>query len=644
MTQITQENKEQQPVAPVVTESDTNPEMSVEATDKNLMEELLDKHFPQKQLRRNDVVDGKLISKSPEELIVNIGYKSEGIVPAKEMRSLETGEGIDNLQVGDNLVVYIINPEDSAGRPVLSIDRARGEQGWRILENAMETQETMNGIITGSNRGGAVVDAEGVHGFIPVSQLVGPARELYVPGGEPPKEGFVGMEIQFKVLELNRRRNRAIFSERSAIQAWKKIQKSKLVHELQEGEIREGTVVGISNFGAFVDLGGADGLIHISEMSWDSIKSPADILSMGQKINVYILKVDIENLKIALSLRRLQPEPWEDIENKFYTGDIVKCKITKVTSFGAFARLGQGIEGLIHISELSHKMIKHPKEVVSEDEEVYLKIIRIEPERRRLALSLKQLEDKRSMDEYRAKADETTKNKKIADAESHIDATKSQSGTEEKGSTQTQTTAQSNGKNLLSKQKILKVKLLSQRGKLLQRQQTTAQSNGKNLLSKQKILRVKLLSQRGKLLQRQQTTAQSNGKNLLSKQKILRVKLLSQRGKLLQRQQTTAQSNGKNLLSKQKILRVKLLSQREKLLYRQQMTVQSNGKNLLSKQKILRVKLLSQREKLLYRQQMTVQLNIKMLLVKISPQINRTETQTKQEQFDTLLNKASIRL
>lgn len=257
----------------------------------------------------------------------------------------------------------------------------------------MDNNESCKGVITGSNRGGAVVESEGVQGFVPLSQLVGPARELYVPGGEPPKEGFIGMEVEFKIIELNRRRNRAIFSERAALQAWKQIQKTRLVQELTEGEIRKGRVAGISNFGAFVDLGGADGLIHISELSWEPVKSPDEIVTVGSEIDVFVLRVDRENLKIALSLRRLQPEPWDEIETKFSVGQTVTGTVTKLANFGAFARIDRGIEGLIHISELAHQVIKHPRDVVNEGDELELKIIRIEPERRRLGLSLKQTMD-----------------------------------------------------------------------------------------------------------------------------------------------------------------------------------------------------------------------------------------------------------
>ena len=356
------------------------------------MADLLEEFLPSKILRRGEIIDGRVMSRKPEGMLVDIGYKSEGFVPTKEMRSLPP-EVLEELKVGDEIIAYVVNPEGNEGSSILSVDRARGEQGWRILEKAMDNNETCNGVITGANRGGAVVESEGVQGFVPLSQLIGPARELYVPGGEPPKEGFIGMTVDFKIIELNRRRNRAIFSERAALQAWKQVQKSRLVEELTEGEIRKGRVAGISNFGAFVDLGGADGLIHISELSWEPVKSPDEIVTVGEEIDVFVLRVDRENLKIALSLRRLQPEPWDEIESKFSIGQTVTGTVTKLANFGAFARIDRGIEGLIHISELSQEVIKHPKDVVNEGDELELKIIRIEPERRRLGLSLKQIVD-----------------------------------------------------------------------------------------------------------------------------------------------------------------------------------------------------------------------------------------------------------
>jgi small subunit ribosomal protein S1 len=391
--------------APAEEEGETAVAVAEKPESELTMEDLLEEYLPSKVLRRGEIIDGKVMSRKPEGMLVDIGYKSEGFVPTKEMRSL--GEASDELSVGDEIIAYVVNPEGNEGSSILSIDRARGEQGWRVLEKAMDNNETCKGVITGSNRGGAVVESEGVQGFVPLSQLVGPARELYVPGGEPPKEGFIGMEVEFKIIELNRRRNRAIFSERAALQAWKQIQKMRLVQELTEGEIRKGRVAGISNFGAFVDLGGADGLIHISELSWEPVKSPDEIVTVGTEIDVFVLRVDRENLKIALSLRRLQPEPWDEIETKFAVGQTVTGTVTKLANFGAFARIDRGIEGLIHISELAHQVIKHPRDVVNEGDELELKIIRIEPERRRLGLSLKQTLDGSEEVAVAAEAEET---------------------------------------------------------------------------------------------------------------------------------------------------------------------------------------------------------------------------------------------
>ena len=391
--------------APAEADAETAVAVADKPESELTMEDLLDEYLPSKVLRRGEIIDGRVMSRKAEGMLVDIGYKSEGFVPTKEMRSL--ADASDELSVGDEIIAYVVNPEGNEGSSILSIDRARGEQGWRVLEKAMDNNESCKGVITGSNRGGAVVESEGVQGFVPLSQLVGPARELYVPGGEPPKEGFIGMEVEFKIIELNRRRNRAIFSERAALQAWKQIQKMRLVQELTEGEVRKGRVAGISNFGAFVDLGGADGLIHISELSWEPVKSPDEIVTVGTEIDVFVLRVDRENLKIALSLRRLQPEPWDEIETKFAVGQTVTGTVTKLANFGAFARIDRGIEGLIHISELAHQVIKHPRDVVNEGDELELKIIRIEPERRRLGLSLKQTLDGSEEVAVAAEAEET---------------------------------------------------------------------------------------------------------------------------------------------------------------------------------------------------------------------------------------------
>ena len=357
-------------------------------------------------VRRNEIVEGEVLSADAAGgLLVDIGQKSEAVVPPNEMRTMNA-ESVDAL-VGSVITAMVMRPE-SADRPaVLSVDKAVGEQGWIFLEKAHGSGETIIGRIAGFNRGGSIVEVEGVQGFVPMSQLVSVPRErfrLYQDSEQQrltdderrelqaAQNGEHGKELSMKVLEVNRQRNRAIFSEREAVKESREALKAKLIQDLEEGQIKRGTVTGISSFGAFVDIGGADGLIHISELSWSMVNTPEEVVRVGQELDVYVLRVDAESKKIALSLRRLQPEPWETIHERFNIGDVVSATVTKLTNFGAFARVEDSIEGLIHISELSPRMINHPREVVSEGQQIFVKILRIEPERRRLGLSLKQAE------------------------------------------------------------------------------------------------------------------------------------------------------------------------------------------------------------------------------------------------------------
>ena len=366
------------------------------------MGQLLDSMDPIKPLRRGEVVDGEVMGFSEDGgVLVNIGHKSEGVVQQREMRTLSP-EDVQNIQIGDKIITYVLRPESADNAAILSIDRALGETGWRELEKCLEDNETVEGDIIGFNKGGAIVDVRKVQGFVPMSQLVSVPRDIFRDRSETEEDPEVetrrmerqaeetGKTLQLKILEINRSRNRAIFSERQAVQEWRDLQKARLVDELQVGEVRNGVVTGISSFGAFVDLGGADGLVHISEMSWGPVARPEDVVSIGDKLDVFVLRVDVENKKIALSLRRLEPEPWETIHERLHVDDIVDAQITKLTNFGAFARVEGNIEGLIHISELSDRVIGHPREIVQEGEDVKLKVLRIEPERRRLGLSLKQ--------------------------------------------------------------------------------------------------------------------------------------------------------------------------------------------------------------------------------------------------------------
>jgi small subunit ribosomal protein S1 len=320
-----------------------------------------------------------------EGILVNVGGKSEGIIPTREARSL-TPEALASLEVGSPVVAYVLRTEGEEGTALLSLDRARSEQGWVILDKAMESGDLVEGVIIEHNRGGAVVLVEGVQAFVPMSHLLPATRDLrqQAEAGGPvaPAE-----PQQYKVLEVDRRRRRAILSERLAWQSAREAQKARLLQELVEGETRTGKVSGISKFGVFVDLGGADGLIHTSELAWQPVTEPEQIVSVGDEVTVLVLKVDQERQRISLSLRRLNPEPWDWVTENFQAGQIVNGTITRLTSFGAFAQIDEGIEGLIHISELSSKHIEHPREAVHEGEVLELKILNVDPERHRLALS-----------------------------------------------------------------------------------------------------------------------------------------------------------------------------------------------------------------------------------------------------------------
>ncbi len=362
------------------------------------MQDLLDS-VEFKVLRRGEIVEGTVMRVDSDGLFVNIGHKEEGFVPPNEMRTLSAEES-DRLVEGDTLITFVLRAESADG-PILSVDRARGEEGWREIQKHMEADEPVEGQIIGFNRGGCILEVENVQGFVPMSQLMTISRDRFQVddsageegGGELSNSDLIGNTLTVKVLEVNRSRNRAIFSERAAMQEQRDEQKAELIEKLEEGEIRKGKVTGLSNFGAFVDLGGADGLIHISEMSWSMVRSPEDIVSIGQEIDVYILKIDRESMKIALSLRRLEPEPWETIHERYNVGDIVDARITKLANFGAFARLEDSIEGLIHITELSAAVVTNPSEVVSEGEVRKVKILRIEADRKRLGLSMRQAEE-----------------------------------------------------------------------------------------------------------------------------------------------------------------------------------------------------------------------------------------------------------
>ncbi|HSP56146.1 MAG TPA: S1 RNA-binding domain-containing protein, partial [Dehalococcoidia bacterium] len=342
------------------------------------------------ELRRGEIVEGVVVGTDRDGILVDIGAKSEGVVPPHEMHCLQP-EGPSRLNAGDKVLVFIVQPESQEGQIILSLDRARGERGWRVLQDYLDANQSFEGYVTGSNKGGLLVNVEGVNAFVPLSQIVAGPERGSPEATQRALTEWVGKNITLKVIELNRRRNRAILSERAAVQEKRAADKESLLQELSEGDVKEGRVTSIRDFGIFVDIGGADGLVHLSELSWERTpKSPHELFKVGDEVPVYVLKVDNESKKIALSVRRAQPERWEEIVSRYREGQVVPGQITKLAPFGAFVRLEGPIEGLIHISELVDRRINHPKEVVQENDVVPVKIVRIEYDRHRLGLSLRQ--------------------------------------------------------------------------------------------------------------------------------------------------------------------------------------------------------------------------------------------------------------
>ena len=365
------------------------------------MQQLLDEAENVATIRRGDIVKGVIVQKDREGLLVDIGAKTEGMVPAREMRTF-TEEQVEALSLGDEVLVFVVQTDESEGQIYLSVDRAQGEKGWHVLQQNYDNGDVIEGEAVDFNKGGLLVNVEGVRGFVPMSQLASPIP--FDPSADPEKSplaALVGSQLKLKVIEINRRRNRLILSEKQVMRQQREEQRRILFAELDTGQVRKGRVTGIREFGAFVDIGGVDGLVHLSEFSWGQVEPPEKTLAIGDEVDVYVLRVDREAMKVALSFRRLHPEPWESIHEKYHVGQTVTATVTKVTAFGAFARLDPAIEGLVHISELSDGPVRHPSDIVSEGQELTLKILRIEPERRRLALSLKQAGSYGSMEPYR---------------------------------------------------------------------------------------------------------------------------------------------------------------------------------------------------------------------------------------------------
>jgi small subunit ribosomal protein S1 len=364
------------------------------------MEELLaEQDSDIKSFKHGDVVEGNVVRIDKDEILVDIGAKSEGVVSNRELFGRHGGEGQAPLNIGDTVLVYVLQPESPEGHAVLSLRRAGLERKWRAMQEQFEAGVIIEAPVIDHNKGGLIVDC-GIRGFVPISQIVDFPRR---PQNDQPRDAaqeiaeklqpFVGRKLRLKILEVNRKANRLILSEKVALYEERREKRDELFSSLQVGQKVSGTVRSIAPFGVFIDLGGIDGLVHKSELSWNKVNNPEAGYKVGDEVEAEVIDINHERGRISLSIRRLQPDPWHSTVADFKVGDVIDGTVTKLVNFGAFVRVRDGLEGLIHISELSHQRVAHPGDIVHEGQTLKLKIISLDSERHRLGLSLKQAEE-----------------------------------------------------------------------------------------------------------------------------------------------------------------------------------------------------------------------------------------------------------
>ncbi|MCD6577239.1 MAG: S1 RNA-binding domain-containing protein [Anaerolineaceae bacterium] len=370
-----------------------NTEKNSEGTEITNMASLLAQEGLSLNLPKSgEIKTGTIASISPGQIMVSIGAKSEGIIRGQEFELIPP-DIFASLEVGQEIPVFIVIPEDHHGNLILSYVRALESESWEKARNLMKEKGTFTGTIEGFNRGGLLVNFNELHGFIPSSQLSF-SRRADMANDTPEKRysNLIGQEITLQVIEVDQERRRLIFSERAAVHESRDSIRDKVIDKLNIGDILTGRITSLADFGAFVNIKGADGLVHLSEISWDRIRHPGDELKVGQEIQVKVISIDEEKRHIGLSIRQLKEDPWQQQIKDLRVGQLVEAKITRLTKFGAFARLTNEIEGLIHISEISDEHIGHPKEVLHEGDDVTLRIIKIEQESHRIGLSLRRVE------------------------------------------------------------------------------------------------------------------------------------------------------------------------------------------------------------------------------------------------------------
>jgi small subunit ribosomal protein S1 len=345
-----------------------------------------------------EIRTGVIASITPGQILVSIGTKSEGVITGKELEAIPADE-LAKLAVGMEILVYVINPEDQSGNIILSFTRAREESSWTDADGYKNSGELFHGIVAGYNKGGLIVHIGDLKGFVPSSQF-SYARRTASSGDSPDQRysKMVGETIDVRVIEVDRERRRLILSERAASGETRESIKDRVLDELKIGDVRTGRVTSIADFGVFVNINGADGLVHLSEVSWERVQKPDEILKVGQEVKVKVISIDREKKRIGLSIRRLQDDPFAKKIESIQVGQLLEGTITRLTKFGAFARLEGDIEGLIHISEISENRIEHPKEVLKEGEVVTVRVIKIDPENHRVGLSVRRVDSSAYVD------------------------------------------------------------------------------------------------------------------------------------------------------------------------------------------------------------------------------------------------------
>ncbi len=334
-------------------------------------------------INEGEVVSGIVVRVDKDEVLVDIGYKSEGVIPVAELSIRRSVDPSSEVQIGDEVDALVMTKEDAEGRLILSKKRARFEMAWKRIERAAESGEPVDGTVIEVVKGGLILDL-GVRGFLPASLVdIRRVQDL---------DEFMGKQLRCKVIELNRSRNNVVLSRRAVLEEERKEMRQAILDRLSAGDVVTGTISNIVDFGAFVDLDGIDGLIHISELSWSHVNHPSELLEIGQEVQVKVLDIDRDRQRISLGLKQTQSDPWQQVVEAYNEGDVVQGKVTKVVTFGAFVEILPGVEGLVHISELAQHHVENPREVVSQGQNVRVQVLEIDGERRRLSLSMKRVE------------------------------------------------------------------------------------------------------------------------------------------------------------------------------------------------------------------------------------------------------------